>query len=258
MSSASNTPPPEDEPGKSAGRFVATSWTAIAAMRNSDSPEAHTALARLCEAYWQPLYDYVRRLNYSEDDAKELTQEFFLRAVSKNLMAAADRDKGRFRTFLLTSLNYFLHNEWDRAHAAKRGGGRSLASLDETNEDGSLLHEPANSLTPEAVYEQSWATSLLGQANDRLGEEYAAAGKSALYETLKPFLEGSSSPRSYQAVAPQLKMTPNAVGVAVHRMRHRLRELIQSEVERTLVNPTEEEIQAEMLFLRETLSASRS
>lgn len=251
LSTTTRSSADEDRP---AGRFVATSWTAIAAVRCPDEPEAKAALAKLCEAYWQPLHDYVRRLGHSEDEAKDLTQEFFLRAIGRNLMAAADRDKGRFRTFLLSSLNHFLKNEWHRANAAKRGGGHRLVSLDVESDDEQPLHEPANPLSPQALYDKSWAASVLRRANERLGEEYAAAGKPVLFEQLKAFLESSPDPRGYHAVAPQVGMTPNAIGVAVHRMRQRLRELIRTEVEHTLVKPTEGEIDAEMRFLLESLS----
>src|SRR5215510_14221575 len=113
-----------------AGRFAPTSWTAVVATRQPNTRKAEEALSRLCEAYWQPLHDYVRRLGYAEQDAKDLTQEFFLRLLTKNIFAAADQERGRFRTFLLTSLNHFLKNEWHRGHAAKRGGGKIIVSLD--------------------------------------------------------------------------------------------------------------------------------
>src|SRR5262245_12371775 len=124
------------------GRFVATSWTAVVAMRQPETPQAEQALSWLCESYWQPLHDYVRRLGYTEQDAKDLTQEFFFRVLSKNIVAAADREKGRFRTFLLTSLNHFLTNEWHRGRAAKRGGNRTIVSLDEETSEGQPCHEP--------------------------------------------------------------------------------------------------------------------
>lgn len=251
-----NTGGHPDETGirSHAGKFVATSWTAVMTAGQPEAPQAQEALARLCEAYWQPLHDYVRRLGYSETDAKDLTQEFFLRVLSKNILAAADRDKGRFRTFLLTALNHFLANEWHRANAAKRGGGNTIVSIDEETEDEQPRHEPATELSPETIYQRSWAASVFRQAHERLGEEYASAGKTQLFEQLKPFLGGSPDPRGYHPVAAQLKMTPNAVGVAVHRMRERLGQLIRGEVERTLVNPTLTEINEEMRFLLETMA----
>lgn len=218
-----------------------------------DSPQAQDALARLCQSYWEPLHAYIRRLGHSEEDARDLTQDFFYRLMTRNVLAAADRDKGRFRTFLLTALNYFLANEWHRTMAQKRGGGRAMASLDEKTEDDLPRYEPASHLTPEVLYEQRWAATVFRQAQDRLQEEYASAGKSAVFDQLKEFLEGSPGARGYHAVAARLQMTPNAVGVAVHRMRQRLGELIRAEVAGTLVNPAPAEIEAEMRFLLETL-----
>lgn len=236
-----------------AGRFAPTSWTAVVAAGDPSTPKAQEALSRLCEGYWQPLHDYVRRLGYSEADAKDLTQEFFLRVLSKNILAAADREKGKFRTFLLTALNHFLTNEWHRANAAKRGGGKTVVSIDEHTEDDQPRHEPATDLSPEAAYQRSWAQNLFRQAHDRLGEEYVSAGKLNLFEQLKAFLDGSPDPRGYHSVAAKLSMTPNAVGVAVHRMRQRLGQLVRAEVERTLVTPTAAEIDSEMRFLMETV-----
>lgn len=235
------------------GKFAATSWTAVLAAGRPDAPEARQALSRLCESYWQPIHDYVRRLGYGEEDAKDMTQEFFLRLLSKNTVAAADRERGKFRTFLLTALNHFLTNEWRRGRVAKRGGGKAIVSLDEQTDDEQPRHEPATKTSPETLYEQNWAASVFRQAHERLGEEYAAAGKTKLFERLKPFLEGSPDPRGYHSVAPQLQITPNAVGVAVHRMRQRLGELVRAEVARTLVKPTQADIDGEMRFLLETL-----
>jgi len=235
------------------GKFAVTSWTEVVAAGERESPEAHHALENLCHSYWRPLHDYVRRLGYSEEDTEDLTQEFFLRLVSKNMLAAADRRKGKFRTFLLTSLKNFLTNEWHRARAAKRGGGQVMVSLDE-EVDGEKVHQgPVNELSPEDLYEKSWAQRVVQQARDRLGDEYDSAGKLELFSHLKAFLEGAPAPRAYQAVAPKLKMTANAVGVVVHRMRQRLGELIRSEIQRTLVDPTAKEVDGEMRFLLETL-----
>jgi len=225
----------------------------VAAAGQPETPQAREALTRLCEAYWQPLYDYVRRLGYSEADAQDLTQDFFLRLVSKNVVAAADRERGRFRTFLLTSLKHFVANEWHRAHAAKRGGGLAMVSLDQETEDDQPKPEPATQTSPESIYEQSWAASLFRQARERLAEEYAAAGKTKLFDHLKAFLETSPDPREYQTVAAQVALTANAVGVTVHRMRQRLGELVRAEIARTLVDPTTAEVEAEMRFLLSAL-----
>lgn len=231
------------------GQFAPTSWTAVVSAARPDHPETREALSLLCENYWGPIHAYVRRLGYAEDDAKDLTQEFFLRLISKNVFAAADRNKGRFRTFLLTALNFFLSNQYHRGHAAKRGGGQKIVSLDEETEDKEPVHQPAGGPTPAAVFEQTWAKAVFDQARDRLSEEYAAAGKTKLFEQLKPFLEGTPDSRGYHPVAARLGLTPNAVGVAVQRMG----ELVRIEITRTLANPTKEEIETEVKFLIEAL-----
>jgi len=218
-----------------------------------DAPETRNALGKLCESYWSPIHAYVRRLGYTEEDAKDLTQEFFLRLISKNVFAAADKSKGRFRTFLLTALNFFLANEYQRGHAAKRGGGRIIVSLDEENEDEEPKHQAVSELTPAAIYERTWAQTVFRQARERLGEEYTAAGKESVFEHLKAFLDGTPDPRGYHPVAAQLGITPNAVGVAVHRMRQRLGELVRAEIARTLASPTTEQIEDEVRYLIEQL-----
>lgn len=243
-----------EEAGRPHARFAATSWTAVVAAGQSDTPQSREALTRLCEDYWEPLHAYVRRSGYSEHEAKDLTQEFFLRLLSKNAFAAADRSKGKFRTFLLTALNYFLVNEYRRASADKRGGGQKLVSIDEQDEDHEPRHEPASHLSPDVIYEQTWARTVFRQARERLAEEYASTGKANFFAELGVFLDGTPDPRGYHPVAERLQMTPNAVGVAVYRMRQRLGELIRAQIGHTLVNPTPAEIEAEMRFLMESLS----
>ncbi len=243
----------QGQPSSSApgAKFAATSWTAVLAAGRGDSPQAQEALARLCRDYWQPLYAYVRRLGNNEEDAKDLTQEFFYRLVSGDFLSKADRTKGKFRTYLLTVLEHFLTNEWRKGQTAKRGSGQAIFSLDEETEDEQPRFEPGVDASPAKIYEQHWAAAVFRQANERLSEEYAAAGKSELFAKLKEFLEITPISRGYHAVAAQLRMTPNAVGVIVHRMRHRCGELIRAEVARTLVKPTSQEIESEMRFLKE-------
>ena len=235
-----------------AGNFVATSWTAVVAASRTEGTASELALAQLCQDYWRPIHAYIRRLGHDEDDANDLTQEFFLQLVSKRFISAADRTKGRFRTFLLTSLNFFLSTERKRAGALTRGGGKAIVSLDEERENEPRF-EPASDLSPDKVYEQRWAASVLRLARERLREEYVAAGKEKLHEQVKEFLESTPEARGYHAVAQRLRMTPNAVGVAVHRLRQRFGELLRVEVARTLVEPTAAETNSEMRFLMETL-----
>jgi RNA polymerase sigma-70 factor (ECF subfamily) len=232
--------------------FTTTSWTAVVTAGQRDSPEAKEALTKLCQTYWEPLHVYLRRLGYNEDDAKDLTQEFFLRLLDKNYLGAANREKGKFRSFLLTALNHVLANERDRAMAAKRGGGKTIVSLEAEAEQGDRSSEPSSDLSPVKVFERRWAMTLFQQAYARLQAEYVAAGKARQFDLLKAFLEAETETGEYSALAPQLQMTPHAVGMAVHRLRQRYGEQVRAEIAHTLVNPTAAEIEEERRHLFET------
>src|SRR5438093_5155269 len=144
-------------------RFDTTHWTAIQAAGRNSSTSAGRALEELCRSYWYPLYAYVRRQGNSPEDAQDLTQEFFARFLEKESFKLADRERGRFRTFLLTSLKHFLVNEWEKRQAAKRGSGQ-VFSLDEETAEARYKFEPADNLTPERLYDKNWAAALLERA----------------------------------------------------------------------------------------------
>ena len=155
------------------------------------SSEASRALAALCENYWFPLYAFVRRAGYSAEDAQDLTQEFFVRLLAKNYLAVADRQRGRFRSFLLGAMKHFLANQQRRQGTQKRGGHRPMISLDfHTGENRYNQIEPVDNLTPERLYERRWALTLLDLVLSRLREEFRASGKLELFDTLKQFLAG--------------------------------------------------------------------
>jgi len=230
--------------------FTTTSWTAVVVAGRSDSEEAKDALTQLCRTYWKPLHAFIRRLGHSEADANDLTQEFFFVLLSKNYLRAADRTKGKFRSFLLTALKHFLSNERDRATAAKRGGGKIVISLDQPADDDGPAFEPGNSeLSPASLFEKQWAVTLFRRAEARLREEYKAKQKGALLDRLKPYLEGDTRWGDYTKAAVELDMTSAAVAVAVHRLRHRYAELLREEVAQTLVRPAPAEIEEELQHL---------
>lgn len=233
--------------------FVTTSWTNLMLARQEGSPEAGEALERLCATYWYPLYVYVRRTGQSAEDAEDLTQAFFTQVLEKNYLGAADRKKGKFRSFLLAALNHFLCNEWDYRKAAKRGGGKPMLSLDEKTPEDRYLLEPSTDLSPEVIYENRWAHTVLEQALRRMEEEYASPKKRRQFEALKPFLTEEAGPAGYAAVAEELGMNPNSVAVTVHRMRQRFGELVREEVGRTVARP--EEVDSEMRHLCDVLGA---
>jgi len=230
------------------GQFAATRWTVVLTAGQTASPQAGRALEELCRAYWYPLYAYVRRRGYDVHEAEDLTQEFFARLLAKNYLADVDRAKGKFRSFLLASLKHFLANEWDRAHAAKRGGGQLFLSLDTKTAETRYLSEPADELTAEKLLERQWALALLDQVLDRLQAEFVADGKAAQFEQLKVFLTEGKGSTSYASVAAKLGTTEGAVKVAAHRLRRRYRELLREEISHTVATPAEVEEEIRHLF----------
>lgn len=204
----------------------------------SRSPESSRALAALCENYWFPLYAFVRRAGHSPEDAQDLTQEFFARLLAQHFLAKVDREKGKFRSFLLATLKHFLADEWDRAHAQKRGGSQTVISFDSLDAEARYRLEPAQGLTPEKMFEKQWALSLLDHVLSRLRDEMVADEKSALFEALKDVLTGNRS-AAYAAIGTELGMTEGAIKVAVHRLRRRYRELLREEIAQTVTSSDE-------------------
>lgn len=213
-------------------RFATTRWSVVLTA-GRETPGGRESLARLCQSYWFPLYAYVRRRGYSPEDAQDLTQAFFARLMEKNWIEAADRTKGRFRSFLLTAMKHFLADEWDRERAQKRGGGQILP-LEFATAETQYSREPADTDTPERIFERRWALTLLERTLAALREQYAAAGKLPLFEALKPFLTGDADPPRLRTIAGELGMTEGAVKVAIHRLRQKYRELLRGEIAQTV------------------------
>jgi RNA polymerase sigma-70 factor (ECF subfamily) len=235
----------------SSGGFAATRWSVVlSAARGTETPRAEAAMAELCRIYWYPLYAYVRRRNYEIHEAEDLTQEFFARLLMKNWLADVDRQKGKFRAFLLAALKHFLADEWDRSRAQKRGGGKIIVPLDGAYADSRYSREPAHDLTPEKLFERQWAIAVLQQVLARLRTEFAAEEKAMLFDRLEPFLMGDSSVTQAEAAA-ELAMTENAVKKAVHRLRRRFRQQLREEIAHTVASP--EEIDEEIQYLMRCL-----
>jgi RNA polymerase sigma-70 factor (ECF subfamily) len=213
----------------------------------SDSTRAQAALAKLCQTYWYPLYAFVRQRGYTSHDAEDLTQEFFARLLEKNTLGAITREKGKFRSFLLTVLNRFLADEWRKGRAQKRGGGH-VVSLDVRDAETRFGHEPVESTTPEKLFEQNWALALLHSVYERLEREYRDQGKGPLFDALKFCLTGDRSAAPYSELAARLDLSESAVKVSVHRMRQRYRELLREEVAHTVAGQHEIEEELNCLF----------
>jgi RNA polymerase sigma factor (sigma-70 family) len=225
--------------------FPNTRWSVVLAARQP-SPESASALETICREYWQPLYVFVRRCGQSPHDAQDLTQEFFRRLIEKEWLAAADREKGKLRTFLITALKQFMANEWRHASAQKRGGGQAHAPLD-TSFAESRFATDSQTLAPEELFDRQWALRLLDLTLTRLGAEFAATGKPQEFEMLKKCLLAGRGAIDYAAVAAQLGVNEGAARVAVHRLRKRFREIYREEIRQTLAEG--EDLDTEMRHL---------
>ena len=228
--------------------FVTTHWSVVLTAAGADTTRAHEALSSLCQTYWYPLYAYARRRGYSPEDAQDLTQEFFARLLEKQWLARADREKGKFRSFLLMAMKRFLANEWDKAQALKRGGQIRLVPFQFDTAETRYCQEPANTCTPDQVYEKHWALTLLQSVLQRLRADYVHDGKAELFTALEPCLIGSRETQPYAALAAQLSMTEGAVRMAVKRLRDRYRQALQDEIARTVTTPAEADEELRHLF----------
>jgi RNA polymerase sigma factor (sigma-70 family) len=237
--------------GKADG-FSATHWSVVMAAGNGDSVQAAEALDTLCRRYWYPLYAFVRRQGHGAHEAEDLTQEFFARFLAKEYFGRADPALGRFRNFLLACLKHFLAEQWRQAGRLKRGGGQTLLSWDSLTAEERYLSEPADTVTPEKVYDRRWALTLLEQALARLGAEQSAAGKGKMFTQLKDYLWGEGSGTAYAEMAKRLDMTEGALKVTVHRLRQRYRELLREEVAHTVaaVHEIDEELRYLVAVIR--------
>jgi DNA-directed RNA polymerase specialized sigma24 family protein len=228
--------------------FATTRWTVVLAAGRPGAPRADIALEELCRAYWYPLYVYVRRHTPSREDAEDLTQAFFARFLERNYLEGVRSEKGRFRAFLLASLKHFLANEWDRANRLKRGGGVPNLSLDWRDADTRYSIEPADTASPDKLYDRAWAVTLLERVLGRLRAESVLERREAVFDALKPFLTAGKGAISYGEAATKSGLTEAAARVAVHRLRRRYRDLLREEIAQTLSDPAQAEGELCALF----------
>lgn len=233
-------------------RFAATRWSVVLAAADRQAGTAsRRALEDLIRAYWFPLYAFVRRQGEPAAAAEDLVQEFFARLLEKDSLAQVDRAKGKFRSFLLASMKHFLSNQRDRARAQKRGGGRTVVALDALDMETRYAIEPADTMTPERLFERQWALAVLDQVLKRLQAEFAGGDKTKLYEAIEPCLTQGARAVDYDAVARERGMTQGAVRVAVHRLRRRYRDLLREEIAQTVDSP--EQVDEEIAYLMNCL-----
>ena len=236
-------------------RFETTEWSLVLAAGQGGSTAGEQALARLCALYWHPVFAFVRRRGHPPEDAQDLTQGFFARLIEKGDLGDADKGRGRFRTFLLTACQHFLANEYDRALAAKRGGGVVPRPIDLAAAERRYERAFAHAETPERVYDRQWCLTLLDGVFETLRGEYAADGKAALFERLKDFVTADEDAGTHADAARALGTTTGAVKVAVHRLRRRFREELLRRVADTL--GPDQDVEDEIRFLLETVGPAR-
>jgi RNA polymerase sigma-70 factor (ECF subfamily) len=229
--------------------FLTTRWTVILQAGRSHTPQSDDALQELCRTYWYPLYAFVRRQGHSREDAEDLTQTFFAQLLEKSWLEQLSSDKGRFRGFLHAAMKHFLANEWDKAHAQKRGGAVPHLSLDWQGADSTYQLMPAAELSPDKVFDRAWSITLLERVLARLEEENTSEGKAEHFAQLKGLLALGQSAIAYPELAIQLGLSEGAARVAVHRLRKRYRELLREEVAQTLAEPAEVDGEMRALFL---------
>lgn len=233
--------------------FVTTHWSLVLSARDRESPQSAAALEKLCRTYWYPLYAYIRHSGQSRENAEDLTQAFFARLLEKKFLDSAQQGRGYFRSFLLVALKRFLANDWERAHAEKRGGFHTCISLDTELAERKIRIEIASPTDPpDRAFERRWALALLEQTMSRLRSEFERAGKMAEFERLKVFLTADKKEVPYAAVAAELGMDEGALRVAVHRLRKRYRELFREEIAHTLAEG--ESVDEELRYLMAVLS----
>jgi RNA polymerase sigma factor (sigma-70 family) len=235
-------------PGPS--QFPTTRWSLVVAAGDPHRKDAQSALVSLCEHYWYPLYAYLRRRGYRDDEAQDLTQEFFIRVLEGRYLDRADPEKGRFRSFILTSLKFFVADEEDRQRARKRGGGM-VVPLEFSSGEERYQREPAHDETPERLFERRWALSLIDRVVEKLREEFVLHGRPEQFERLKVFLLGQAD-APYAALAQEMNTSEGALKVAIHRLRKRYRELFRQEIADTVADPVE--VESELRFLAAVLT----
>jgi RNA polymerase sigma-70 factor (ECF subfamily) len=223
----------------------------LAAAGEQSGTQRRHALEELAQIYWFPLYAYIRRQGHNAPEAEDLTQEFFTRLLEKKSLTAVDRDKGKFRSFLLASVKNFLCDEWDKSQRLKRGAGQKIVALDALDAETRYRLSPADELTPERLFERRWALTVLDQVMASLQQEYLDRGHGPLFEALKGCLAGSAEVLSYAETARRLAMTEGAVKMAASRLRRQYRKLLRDEIAQTVASP--ELVDEEIRFLLNSL-----
>jgi len=228
--------------------FATTHWSVVAQSALTDVPEAETALARLCETYWPPIYSFVRRRGYAPPDAQDLTQSFFAYFLRTKAYTRTEQLQGKFRCFLLASVKHFLANDWDRSQAIRRGGEYQFVSLDQKTAEALYNIGGSSDSTAEHLFDSRWAKTVAGCALKSLRFELQAEGKPELFEQLRPFLAGDSAIPSYEEASVRTGVPTATLKTHVHRLRQRYREIVRREIARTVSSPHEVDDELHYLY----------
>lgn len=229
-------------------RFATTRWSLLLAARQGNTPGARRALSTLCQLYWYPLYALVRRMGRGPEEARDLVQGFFTQLLEKEQLARVDRQRGRFRPWLITSFKHYLSNEQEREQALKRGAGQVVLSTALEEAESLYGLEPLHGMTPERLYERCWAYALLEHVLSTLREEYVSRGQGLLFERLRGSLTSAAVQDSYQQIAAELCMRLDAVRMAACRLRQRYRDRLRATVSQTLEHPEDTDSELRLLL----------
>jgi RNA polymerase sigma factor (sigma-70 family) len=226
----------QSSPVGGANRFHTTRWSVVLLSAQSRTSGCQEAFAELCRLYWYPLYGFIRHRGYSSEDAQDLAQGFYLHLIERKTLSRVDRSKGKFRSFLLASLQNYLSNEAERARCLKRGGKAEIVYLDIEGAEDRYGMEPVETLTPEKIFDARWAMALLGEAMNRLNREYMAQGKTTTFEALNVFLDPINSKElpTYEDVADRLKISVGSVKTLIHRLGKQYTAFVREEISRTI------------------------
>jgi len=238
-------------PSQSRSSFRTTAWSVVLAAARNPTSESRNALASLCQTYWSPVYAFIRRNGHTRDQSEDLTQAFFALLMEKHFLRDVDRQRGRFRSFLLTAVKHFLANEWDRAHAVKRGGRHLHLTIDVLQAETWYAPAAVDDTTPERLFERRWALSLIDHVMTRLRAEYTAAGKGEQFDQLQMLLTPGEEDARYETVAAAMGVSAGALRMSVHRLRRKYRQVMRAEIAETVSTP--EEIDQEIRFLLSVL-----
>lgn len=233
--------------------FQATRWTLVM-QACGDSLESRTALSELCAAYWNPVFQFLVREGRTDDEGRELAQEFFARLLARGSLGEADRTKGRFRSYLLGALKHFLAERRRNERRQKRGGEVVIESMDVESSEGSpglLVADPSTEF-PDRSFDRDWAHALMERSLGAVQTSLAKAGKGAQFEVLKPWFVGDAENLSQADAAAKLGTSTGAVKVMIHRLRKDLRAAVEADIAQTVSSP--EEVAAEIRYLVEVLS----